>query len=74
MLGKYGAMVAIRTKDNKPLSEENRDLGRQLCQHVVGKLSLSFQFSVCLKEDLVIFMSNCPLNVPNAPRTCTLIP
>ena len=36
MLGKYGAMVAICSKDKKPLTEESHDLGKQLCQHVVG--------------------------------------
>lgn len=36
LLGKYGAIVATSSKDQQPLSEEQRTLSRQLCQHVVG--------------------------------------
>lgn len=43
LLGKYGALIAF--KESLPASDEKfpmQQLGRQLCQHIVGKLNIFF--------------------------------
>lgn len=40
-VGKYAAIVAMNSRDQQPLSEEQVALGRQLCQHVIGELNLN---------------------------------
>lgn len=37
MLGKYGAIVAVRSKDSEPILEEGHNLSKQLCQHIIGE-------------------------------------